>query len=342
MPSIAIVHRCQWFRRVAIGNMLVVGLLFLALPALVARAEQPPFTLNRDAIRIRDPFIFVNPPKHMYLMYASADSAPQQSHGVQVYASKDLFRWTKPRQVLSLDNIAKVAEVWAPEMHEYKGKYYIFVTLGLNQPIPTEAGKPAKPLTMRGVYVFVADSPYGPFQSFKTTSHTPENWSALDGTLYVEEGKPYMVFCHEWTQIVDGTIEYMPLKDDLSGAAGKPETLFRGSDAPEADKNPNTMKVTDGCFLYRSPKSKKLYMTWSTLIPGKNYCVVLAESESGKLAGPWKQQRLLYTQDGGHSMFFRSFDGSLRMALHQPNNSPNERLRLFKIVESNGTLKIGL
>jgi hypothetical protein len=41
-------------------------------------------------------------------------------------------------------------------------------------------------------------------------------------------------------------------------------------------------------------------------------------------------------------MFFRSFDGSLRMALHQPNNSPNERLRLFKIVESNGTLKIGL
>jgi hypothetical protein len=27
---------------------------------------------------------------------------------------------------------------------------------------------------------------------------------ALDGTLWVEDGVPYMIFCHEWIQITDG------------------------------------------------------------------------------------------------------------------------------------------
>ena len=44
----------------------------------------------------------------------------------------------------------------------------------------------------------------------------------LDGTLFVDAGgKPWLVYAHEWVQIGDGTIEAMPLKDDLS-AAGPP------------------------------------------------------------------------------------------------------------------------
>ena len=33
----------------------------------------------------------------------------------------------------------------------------------------------------------------------------------LDGTLYVENGLPYMVYAHEWIQILDGTMEAVPL-----------------------------------------------------------------------------------------------------------------------------------
>jgi autotransporter-associated beta strand protein len=143
---------------------------------------------------------------------------------VRVFVGKDLSFWSNPRQVLTLD-IPGVVEVWAPEMHEYKGKYYIFATLTLDRSIPALEKRPENALPMRGVYVFVADSPYGPFKTLKKTSHTPEHWSCLDGTLHVEDGKPYMVFCHEWTQIVDGTMEAMPLRDDLSDAAGEPVTL---------------------------------------------------------------------------------------------------------------------
>jgi arabinan endo-1,5-alpha-L-arabinosidase len=48
----------------------------------------------------------------------------------------------------------------------------------------------------------------------------------------VEGGIPYMAFCHERVRITNGTVEMIPLKPDLSDAAGEPAILFHGSDAP--------------------------------------------------------------------------------------------------------------
>ena len=56
----------------------------------------------------------------------------------------------------------------------------------------------------------------------------------LDGTLYVEDGKPYMVFCHEWVQTIDGTMDCIQLEDDLSDTVGEPRMMFKASDAPGA------------------------------------------------------------------------------------------------------------
>jgi hypothetical protein len=68
-------------------------------------------------------------------------------------------------------------------------------------------------------------------QPFANHSTTPTSMMTLDGTFWVEDGVPYMVFCNEWVQVSDGTIEYMLLKDDLSDAAGPPVRMFRGSEA---------------------------------------------------------------------------------------------------------------
>jgi len=38
---------------------------------------------------------------------------------------------------------------------------------------------------------------------------------AFDGTLWVEEGQPYMIYCHEWVQVEDGTMELVELAPDL-------------------------------------------------------------------------------------------------------------------------------
>jgi len=169
----------------------------------------------------------------------------------------------------------------------------------------------------------------------------PPGWMALDGTLFVEDDTPYMVFCHEWVQQIDGTINVVQLKDDLSGTVGTPAVLFKASDPPGASSAPGEGKITDGCFLYRSAKSGRLFMIWSTFIPGRDYCVVLSRSQSGKINGPWADHKLIYAKNGGHGMIFESFGGQLLMALHQPNTEGAERLRLYRVTDSGDILRIG-
>jgi len=41
-----------------------------------------------------------------------------------------------------------------------------------------------------------------------------------------------MVYAHEWIQVIDGTMEAIRLKDDLSDSIGEPIHLFKASDAP--------------------------------------------------------------------------------------------------------------
>jgi arabinan endo-1,5-alpha-L-arabinosidase len=162
----------------------------------------------------------------------------------------------------------------------------------------------------------------------------------LDGTLFVEDGVPYMVFCHEWVQIKNGTIEYVQLNPELSDTVGEPKKLFDGSDAPWARKDaPWGCYVTDGPWFYRT-KTNRLLMLWSSFNAG-NYTTGIAASKSGKLAGPWEQQaEPLYTQDGGHPMVFRAFDGRLMLTLHSPNNSPLTRQRLFELEDRGDTLRL--
>ena len=305
----------------------------------VSLAEQ----IKTADIRIRDPFIVADVATQNYYMYAQAANRSGSGFtGVEVYTSKDLKTWNAPKPVLKLPNPKAIRFVWAPEVHEYKGKYYLFVTLTYHKTLPIKKPVEGKwpPMNRRGTHIYVSDSLEGPFKALKKGPHTPASWMSLDGTLHVEDGTPYMIFCHEWVQTIDGTMDIVELKKDLSDSVGEPKLLFKATDAPGSIKDPKRGKVTDGCFLYRSPKSDKLFMIWSTHIPGSGYCIVLTESKSGKVHGPWIKQRPIYRKNGGHGMIFKSFEGKLMVALHQPNTSPKERLHLYELVDKGETLEI--
>jgi hypothetical protein len=62
------------------------------------------------------------------------------------------------------------------------------------------------------------------------------------------------------------------------------------------------------------------------------------KSAGGKLAGPWSKDEILFRENGGHGMIFRTFDGRLMLTLHQPNNTPNERMMLFELEDTGETL----
>ncbi len=227
----------------------------------------------------------------------------------------------------------------APEVHKYNGKYYLFVTIteekGTRDIKPMGPDARTSSLVPRGTWIFVANRPTGPFKPVKKGPIPPAEFQTLDGTLLIEDGKPYMVYCHEWIQIGNGTIEYAPLAPDFASFLEPPKTIL---DARSAMKD--AWIVTDGPYFYRSEKSGRLYMIWSNSVKGHGYCVFVRSSESGSIKGPWSKDEMLFGKDGGHAMIFKGIDGRLLITLHQPNKSPYERMKFFELTEENNRLRL--
>lgn len=273
---------------------------------------------NTD-FRIRDPFIL--PYEGKYYMYAS-----HYPYGFQAYVSEDLVEWSDPVPVINFPkDFWATKDYWAPEVHLYRGHFYLFATL-------------YSETANRGTQIFRADSPLGPFEPISDGPATPKEWMCLDGTLYCDrEGTPYMVFCHEWLQIQNGTICYAQLSEDLTHFVTEPKVMFAAKDFPFVrhitDEDCNF--VTDGPFLYRC-ENGDLLMIWSSF-GEKGYLESVVKSDNGEIDGNWEAQNLLFETDGGHGMLFHDFEGNLKMPLHYPN-SVSEHLELFDIVEKDGTL----
>lgn len=271
--------------------------------------------MKNSEINIRDPFVLAE--NGIYYMYGTrAADFGLRTAGFDVYKSSDLENWTDPVQVFDSEKYGMNKEVnWAPEVHKFNGRYYMFATF-------------TQPNGNRGTYSLVSDSPEGEFIPLSKKALTPEEWMSLDGTLYVEDGKPYLVFCHEHVQIKNGTVCYLPLSDDLSEAAGEPVYMFSGSDAYGISENDSGRYVTDGPFLYRG-KNGRLYLIWSTC-PPEGYYQGQCFSDNGRIGGSWKQLPPVYTKDGGHGMLFTDNEGELRLTLHSPNKSLHEHPVFFR------------
>ncbi len=227
-----------------------------------------------------------------------------------------------------------VKNFWAPEVHEYKGSFYMIASYYWEK------------TGHRGCAVLKADSPAGPFVQISNGHITPWEWDSIDGTLYVDkEGQPWMVFVHEWTCTDDGVgrMCVAKLSEDLTHFISEPKELFRATDPSWTD-----IIVTDGCFMYTT-ENGTLLMIWSNGSK-EGYCVGIARSKSGNVEGPWEQdeERLFYRKnpgemDGGHAMIFTDPASQMYLALHGPNRpGEGEKIKVvfFPLKEENDTLVI--
>lgn len=279
-------------------------------------------------IHIRDPFILVEEGK--YYLYGSRGSETWgKCTGLDVYVSDDMEDWSEPVEAFTPPaDFWADRNFWAPEVHAYKGAYYMFVSFKSDT-------------RCRGTQILKAKSPMGPFLPHSDGPVTPEAWECLDGTFFVDsDGKPYMVFCHEWVQVKDGEMCAIELTEDLSAPVGEPFLLFHASDPVWASDSSEMRKdcyVTDGPFLYRT-QDDTLLMIWSSFAQG-NYCEGIAYSDNGSITGNWiHDERLLFAEDGGHGMIFKTTEGELKFIFHQPNNSPNERPRVISLCDVGNTI----
>jgi len=273
---------------------------------------------------VRDPFVLLE--NGVYYMYATGWVCYKNTSG------RLEGDWVKlPGPICRIPENA-LDNFWAPEVHRYKGKFYMFTTYRSS-------------LTgHRGSTVLCSDSPEGPFTEISRGHLTPRDWDCIDSTFYVDpQGQPWMVFVHEWTSMPDGvgTFAAAKLSPDLTELISEPVELFRG-DEPAWAK----LGVTDGCFLYTTEKGELLIL-WSNFC-AQGYCVAVARSSNGRPDGKWiHEEKLLYSKDsygdydGGHGMIFATPEGKKYLVLHAPNDNDRgrgETPRFIPIREEDGKL----
>jgi len=301
------------------------------LLACIAQAQPRSFEVRHDvplsSIRLSDPAILADQKTKMYYMTGT---------GGQMWRSQDLKLWEGPYRVTQFERDSWMGPrpmIWAAELHQTgDGKYYYFATF-TNQAVKIDTVR-GNVIERRASQVLRADDPMGPYRAFGDATYLPADRPTLDGTFWRDaDGKPYMVFCGEWLQNWNGTIEKIELKPDLSGTVGEPKVLFRASDSPwsrERDEQGNVTwnKVTDGPWLFRTGTGR-LGMLWTSWVYDA-YTQGVAYSESGTLDGPWIQEPAPITPPGfGHSMLFQRFDGQWMMSVH--HHSKDQQGRTIRI-----------
>ena len=290
--------------------------------------------MKRQEINIRDPYILVYGGKY-YLYGTRSATAWGPADDFDCYVSENLEDFEGPIEIFHRpEGFFADRNYWAPECYAHNGAFYLVTTLGAED----------RPM---GIYVLKSDSPTGPFAPYSGRL-TPEDWQAIDGTLYFEEETPYMVFSRSQQGAEDGDFVLLKLTSDLKRAACEPVTLFTAKQAPWARPVPfakeafglEEMYFSDGPSLLKLGDGR-LYMIFSSWSVN-GYAVGVARSESGSVHGPWQlQAEPLYPENGGHGMFFRDLEGRLLLTLHHPNDPLQERPHFWKIQSESETLILG-
>lgn len=297
-------------------------------------------TLLSKEIGVKDPFVLADPVSQTYYLYGSDVSAGRKESTVAVYQSKDLETWSEPLVVLQIPKrywASRSSLVSRPEVRLLGGRYYLFVTLAdPTQSLPIRPDRP--PLERRGVGVFVASSPLGPFQPWSAESLTPEGWQCGDSCLWFEDGQPWLIFVHSWQQEISAEVRAVRLTNDLRSSMGATKLLFRATSAPWAE---NLRKHGFGFegymaaapWIYRGDDGS-LRMLWTSR-SSNGFSVGEARAPSGKIEGPWTQPPTpLFSGSGGRWMCFQTFENKTKFASHGPAEHP--RLILENVAETKG------
>ena len=309
--------------------------------------QRPPMQRPVQQVRVQnikdlsmsDPYIYPDPETKTYWL---------TSTGGALYKSKDLQQWEGPYNVIDLSGTWMQGNfVAAAEIHKFNGKYYYAGTWN-NHGVCIEQVPRRYNVPLNQTQLLVSDKidgPYRPLVPDSTFCLGPTDWDIIDGTLYEENDTVYMVFVHEWTQLIDGTMDYMPLTKDLKYRTANPTTMFRASEAPWSKEMSSIgeatfgMKmpgwVTDGPEMFRT-QTGVLGMLWSSW--GENrYAQGIAYSTSGSIHGPWIQEEKAFKGDNsGHGMLFRTFEGRLLYIVHHAEGDNGARKPQIWTVDDSG------
>ncbi|MGP4041083.1 family 43 glycosylhydrolase [Gracilibacillus sp. D59] len=165
-----------------------------------------------------DPSILRGDDGYFYA-YATEDDWGDGSGGkvAPVIRSTDLVNWEYLGSAFESKPSWKDGWVWAPDVSEYNGKYYMYYTKSIwGDQNP-------------GIGVAIADQPDGPFEDHGKIIDSKEmGVYAIDPMLFVDEGTPYLFF----GGITSGIFAIELAPDGLSAVGERKDVIGTGYEAP--------------------------------------------------------------------------------------------------------------
>ena len=219
------------------------------------------------------------------------------------FSTRDLRNWQPRGELIRRDQIGWIKHdgapehfLWAPGVATRNGKYYLYFSVGPQNPTPSRIG------------VAVADRPEGPY----TDSGRPlvtggQGFEAIDPMVFNDKrsGKSYLY---------------------AGGSAGaklrvwelKPDMVTIAREVPVA----NPPQFTEGAFLHE--RGGIYYLSYSHgRFNGPDYSVHYATAPSP--VGPWKYRGAILTSDAthkgpGHHSFVQAPNGQWLIVYHRWQN----------------------
>lgn len=274
--------------------------------------------MNVNDLRVRDPFLFLENGTY-YLVGTTGNDCWEGGSDLTLYSSRDLTEFERVRTMVGKDTLKGYKQVWAPELHRFRGRYYLIVSL-----FREDKG--------RGSMILVSPSLDEDFVPLTGEYVTPLGWWCLDATLFVWKDKPYLIFSNEWINTVkkdgDGSLFVAELREDLTALVSEPKKIVSGKGCGFASE----CTYSDGVkgYIAEGPfaveENGKIALYWST-IAKDGYCV--AKSVAEDIFGEYRFEKMVFSGDGGHAMVFDDLTGERKITFHQPNASPYERMKVF-------------
>ena len=248
-----------------------------------------------NPIQFADPTIFEH--KGTWYLYGTGESAGEG--GFKVYTSNDTKNWVDRGAVLKKGESFGTKGFWAPQVFEYRKKFYMAYVADEN------------------IAIAESDSPLGPFkQREKKAISAPVRM--IDPFVFFDQGKVYLYH----VRLDQGNrIFVAEMKNDLSGI--KEETLKACISATDAweDTQKVSWKVTEGPTVLKRDHTYYLFYSANDY-RNPDYAVGYATSNTP--IGPWKKYQhnpiisrsQTQVNGSGHGDFFSDSEGKLTYVFH--------------------------
>lgn len=223
--------------------------------------------------------------------------------GFKIYSSTDLKSWKDGGVIYkgNTDDSWCVANFWAPELYEYKGRYYLLFSADWRR-------NPTREKENFRIGVAVSGSPTGPFKDLYDRPIFDPGYPVIDGNLHFENGRVYLYYsrcCYkhsvesevaQWARkkgmyenIEESWVYGVEMKPDFSGIIGEPIALLRPPismsdrqaewESRSVTSGEVNRRWTEGSTIFK--KNDTYYMMYSAnFFGGKNYAVGYATSKS--------------------------------------------------------------